>query len=104
MEIRARRFQDSFHVLQRPLRLLPDVHSLHLAGFRIQRHLPGDVQESIRSNGLRIRSDRFRSPLGQNDVSHGMVSLFELAVAAELRSAARENQRAENKDIAYDDS
>src|SRR5260370_2765256 len=103
MEIRTRCLQSSLHIVQRALRLLADVHSLHLAGFRIQGHLPGDVEKAIRSNGLRIRSDGFRSPLGQNDVPHGVFSLFELAVAAEVVTRrARESPGAKRKDIAYD--
>src|SRR5216684_206227 len=82
MEIRSRRFQNSLHVFEHPLRLLANVYPRHLARFRIQRHLPRKVQKSIRSNRLRIRSDGFRSPVGQNDVSHRVVSFSDWAVTA----------------------
>src|SRR5882724_2669600 len=73
--LRAGRLHDAPHVLQNPLRLLADVGLRHLAGFWIQRHLTRDEQKAIRPDGLRVRSDGFRAPVGQYDISHGAVSL-----------------------------
>src|SRR6266481_91397 len=74
IHLRSGGLHDPTNVFQDPFRLFADIGLRHLARFRIQSYLSRDEQETVRADGLRIRSNRFCAPVRQHNVSHRQFS------------------------------